>query len=173
MKSVLIPILLAALGLGAGAGAGFFLGDDPAADVEGKETSPAEKASGDVGGKSSEGPEAGGEGGDKKDVEFARLSNQFIIPVVSGETVEALVVLSITLETTPGGTEIVFQNEPRLRDRFLRVLFDHANIGGFGAGFTQAGTMTLLRNALLESARNTLGESILDVLIVDIVRQEV
>ena len=95
------------------------------------------------------------------------------MPVVKGDKVVSLVVLSLTLEVEPGGTETVFATEPRLRDSFLRVLFDHANVGGFDAGFTQSGTMTLLRRSLLEAATTTLGKTVRDILIVDIVRQEV
>ena len=105
--------------------------------------------------------------------EFARLNNQFIVPVTHGSAVDALVVLSLTLEVDEGGTETVFQSEPRLRDRFLRVLFDHANMGGFDAGFTQSGKMDLLRTGLHEAASGILGPILRDVLIVDIVRQEV
>ncbi len=162
MKALVLPLLFIVVGLGTGVGAGLFLGpEEPPADEAGE-------------GKEAEG-KADEEAGPDPDTptEFARLSNQFIVPVVKGESVVALVVLSITLEVDAGTTETVFTQEPRLRDSFLRVLFDHANVGGFDAGFTQAGTMAILRNGLKEASQRTLGPLVHDVLIVDIVRQEV
>ena len=173
MKAILIPVVLTLVGLGAGVGAGMFLGGGGEEETaEGAEKSEDEAAEDDAAQKPKEEPD-GEATTDDEPFEFARLSNQFIVPVVRGDTVEAMVVLSITLEIEVGATETVFQAEPRLRDRFLRVLFDHANIGGFDTGFTQTGNMTLLRRALREAARDTLGSLIRDVLIVDIVRQEV
>lgn len=159
MKALLIPLIMLALGTGAGIGAGYFL--TPPEETGAEE--PVEYNADDASVAASD-PDA---------VEFARMNNQFIVPLVEGESVTAMVVLSLTLEVDEGGTEAVFENEPRLRDRFLRTLFDHANAGGFNAGFTQNGTMSLLRTALMETARKTLGPIVHDVLIVDIVRQEV
>lgn len=163
MKALLVPIIMLLVGIGAGVGAGLFL-------------SPAETPSEDAHateGEASAGTEDAHEADAEKPTEFARLNNQFIVPVIKNEKVVALVVLSITLEIDAGGTETVFLQEPRLRDSFLRVLFDHANIGGFDASFTQAGTMAILRKSLNEAAKKVLGPLVHDVLIVDIVRQEV
>ena len=164
MKALLIPVLMLLVGLGAGIGAGMMFASETAETDP--EATDGDEASADDSAESAE-SEAGTE------TEFARLNNQFIVPVVTGDSVTALVVLSVTLEVDLGGSPAVFSQEPRLRDSFLRVLFDHANVGGFDAGFTQAGTLAILRKALLESARKTLGKIVRDVLIVDIVRQEV
>lgn len=162
MKALLIPLLMAAAGTAGGYGAGYMLG--PKADPYGDDTSHSE--TGEAGGHSTaDGPE--------DEVEFARLNNQFIVPVVEDEELVSLVVLSLTLEVAAGGTETVFQQEPRLRDRFLSALFDHANVGGFDVGFTQTGTLAILRRSLREVAVEVLGDTVYDVLIVDIVRQEV
>jgi len=72
-----------------------------------------------------------------------------------------------------GGREAVFSHEPRLRDAFLQVMFDHANIGGFNGAFTSTANMRLLREALQEAADRIMNGHISDVLIVDIVRQDV
>ena len=85
----------------------------------------------------------------------------------------ALVVISLSLEMTSGGPELVFRREPKLRDSFLQVLFDHANSGGFEGNFTTGRKMDLLRGALRESAIKTLGNTVTNVLIADIVRQDV
>ena len=79
----------------------------------------------------------------------------------------------MNLEVAVGGRELVYQREPKLRDAFLQVLFDHANAGGFDGVFTSGRNMALLRDALKETAQKTLGETLNDVLIVDFVRQDV
>ena len=92
--------------------------------------------------------------------------------LLEGGRVGALVVLSLSLEVPLGQTEAVHAREPRLRDEFLRVLFDHANSGGFRGTFTDSANLVLLRRALLEAAQKAMGDSITDVLITDIVRQD-
>ena len=67
----------------------------------------------------------------------------------------------------------IYAIEPKLRDALLRVLFDHAHIGGFDGAFTESGRLSLLRVGLLEAAQATLGPVVTDILITDIVRQEV
>lgn len=104
--------------------------------------------------------------------EYVRLNNQFVVPVVKGERVHALVVLSISLETTAGTKPQVFEREPRLRDAMLQILFDHANAGGFERDYTRADRMHVLRQALFEQAAQVLGGIVHDVLITDIVRQD-
>ena len=104
--------------------------------------------------------------------DYVKLNNQFVIPVVEDGNVAALVVLSLSLEVTTGSTETVFLSEPKLRDVFLQVLFDHANAGGFKGSFTDASNLVVLRQALQEVAMQVLGDSVKDVLIVDIARQD-
>ncbi|MEQ9692706.1 flagellar basal body-associated FliL family protein [Shimia sp. SDUM112013] len=161
-----LPIILIVLGLAAGAGAGIYLQpkkSDPEASTEDCQPSAteAERA------KDNARPLA------PQDVEYAKLNNQFVIPIVQDDSVTSLVVISLTLEVTPGTREGVFAREPKLRDTFLQVMFDHANMGGFEGKFTNSSNLEVLRNALFETARNILGSNIKDVLIMDIVRQEI
>lgn len=160
----LLPILLALIGLGAGAGAGLAL--RPAPD-EHAEINPC----GDVDSHAEKEPTPAAD--DPAAVrDYVKLNNQFVIPVVEDEMVYALVVLSLSLEVTTGGQELIYQREPKIRDAFLQVLFDHANSGGFDGAFTNGRNMTILRDALRESAKSTLGKVVTDVLIIDIVRQD-
>ena len=104
--------------------------------------------------------------------EYAKLNNQFIVPVVEDGAVAALVVMSLNLEVTVGGRAAVFAAEPKLRDRFLQVMFDHANTGGFSGNFTTGTKMRALRNELLRVAQEVLGTDATDVLVIDLVRQD-
>lgn len=113
-----------------------------------------------------------GHGEDGSETEYAKLNNQFVVPVVEDSRVAALVVLSISLEVPMGSAAVIFEQEPKLRDAFLRTLFDHANIGGFDGNFTQTARMDTLRRVLFETGRNLLGSQLRDVLITDIARQD-
>jgi hypothetical protein len=162
-------------GLGAGSGAGYLLRPPPAEEIVinpcGDSGLGVEiHASGDADAHGEETHDQTDDGHSAP--EFVKLNNQFVVPVVEGNDVAALVILSISLEVTNGSTEAVFQKEPKLRDEFLQVLFDHANAGGFRGTFTSSNNMEVLRGALLEAARKSLGSIVRDVLIIDIVRQD-
>lgn len=148
MKRLILPLLLALLGLAGGLGAGFLLrpAHEPTAEAHPPE------------------PEL--------PPEYVKLSNQFIIPVVEGGRVGSLVVLSLSLEVKPGSAEAVYAKEPKLRDSFLQILFDHANSGGFRGAFTDGSALEPLRQALVETAKATMPDVVTDVLITDIARQD-
>jgi len=160
MIKKLLPLVLLFIGAGAGIGAGMFLrpepeptemsGSDPAAVVEAED-------------KEDEGP---------TEHEYFKMSNQFVVPVIKQDEVRALVVMSLSVEVPLGQKDAIYAVEPKLRDSFLQVLFDHANIGGFDGAFTNANNLAVLRSALREVAQKDLGEQISDVLIVEIARQD-
>ncbi|MEY4984807.1 MAG: hypothetical protein RIR62_3073 [Pseudomonadota bacterium] len=154
MIARLLPLLLMLAGLGAGVGAGLFLRPDP----------PAGEAADDAAEDTAEDPEI--------PPEFVKLNNQFVVPVVEGGRVAAMVILSLSLEVETGTTPEVFRLEPKLRDVLLQVLFDHANAGGFRGSFTDTANLVLLRRAMAEAAGGVLGDALKDVLITDIVRQD-
>ena len=155
MLSKLLPIIFLTVGLGAGVGAGLA-------------TAPQEPGQTDEHGTSVEQADEA----EEETSEYVKLNNQFVVPVVHKDRVASLVVLSLSLETKIGYTEQVYAIEPKLRDAFLRVLFDHSNMGGFQGSFTRSDRMELLRTALREVAHKQMGDSIVDVLITDISRQD-
>lgn len=162
----LLPIILLIAGSGIGAGAGIVL--KPESKTPCEETSCDE-----VGHGSNEGDGSDvGASDEAADYAFVAMKSQFVVPIVRQERVAALVVLSLSLQVPAGEEEAIYSREPKLRDVFLKVLFDHANIGGFDGAFTQSGKLSLLRVALLEAARHEAKVSVSDVLITDIVRQE-
>lgn len=157
--SKLLPIILMLLGGAVGAGAGIYLKPaEPVCDTGEDCTKVAEE------------PAELEKGADE--VSYISMKNQFVIPVIQEELVKALVVLSLSLETTPDQSETIFSREPKLRDVFLQVLFDHSHIGGFDGTFTESGRLSVLKVALLEAAQSVVGAIVTDVIITDIVRQE-
>ncbi|WP_299047542.1 flagellar basal body-associated FliL family protein [uncultured Tateyamaria sp.] len=156
----LLPLILLLVGLGAGVGAGVFLRPDP---------EPVEVVEGEMPQDASmpaDPPE------DTLNREYVKMNNQFVVPVVNDDTVQALVVLSLSLEVPAGQKDAIYSREPKLRDSFLQVLFDHANVGGFDGAFTNSNNLAVLRAALREVAQKDMGDQITDVLIVEIARQD-
>ena len=154
MMRKLVPILLALVGLAAGLGAGLFLRPPPADPAE------AEKAAEHAAAEEAVPPD------------YVKLNNQFVVPILEGGHVASMVVLSLSLEVAAGNTEGVYSREPKIRDVFLQVLFDHANTGGFRGSFTDGSNLVLLRRALKEKAIGVLGDIVTDVLITEIARQD-
>lgn len=160
----LLPVLLALIGAGAGIGAGILTRPQPPIELASPCGDPADPA-----------PTSTPIQADltvPTEVAFVKLNNQFVVPVVSGGRVTSLIILALSLEVPPGSNEAVFAREPKLRDAFLQVLFDHANAGGFAGNFTAGTSLTTLRRALHEAAIQVLGASVSGVLIEDIVRQD-
>lgn len=169
----LLPALLVLLGLGAGGGVGYLLrpaAPEPPAETPGETV--VECAVPDTGGHVAEAAGTDEGEGEEPTVEYVKLNNQFVVPILEGQAIRALVILSLSLEVGAGNSEKVFQQEPKLRDEFLRVLFDHANTGGFDGAFTASGRMEGLRAALVKGARMVLGDTARGVLILDIIRQD-
>lgn len=164
MLGRLFPFLLALAGLVAGTGTGYLLRPEAA---------PAEIGAAPANAHAAHEPSGDGvAGADEPLHDYVKLNNQFVVPVVEDGRVASLVILSLSLEVPTGAGEKVYTVEPKLRDTFLQVLFDHANSGGFRGIFTDGSNMIPLRRALLEAAIRTLGPDVIDVLIVDIVRQD-
>ncbi len=170
----LIPLVMALIGAGAGIGAGLALRPPAGGDVALQECPQRSDASPSKDGERDQNAESNGASGEEAaaKVSYVKLNNQFVVPVVKTGKVAALVVMSISLEVTEGGNEAVFAVEPKLRDAFLQVLFDHANAGGFDGAFTASNKMLILRDALRETAVRILGKTVRDVMITDIVRQD-
>lgn len=165
----ILPVLLAVIGILCGGGAGYLLRPEGVASDAACEAS--HPCASDAGSASEEA--AAPHGGQTPDsVEFVKLNNQFVVPDLQEGAVVSLTVLSLSIEVASGRTEEVFMVEPKLRDAFLQVLFDHANAGGFQGDFTTAGNMEALRRALLEPAQSILGPDVRSVLIADIMRQD-
>lgn len=174
MRALLLPLVLAVLGIGAGLGAGWFL--KPTAAVDGmtqKEDAPDAKSQADKDASNTNGaPEKSTDPEELGSSEFVKLNNQFIVPVVNNDAVSSLVVMSLSLEVETGLRAEVYAKEPKLRDTLLQVLFDHANIGGFDGAFTEANNLKILRSGLTDAARQVVPGTVFGVLIGDLARQD-
>ncbi|MGJ8617926.1 MAG: flagellar basal body-associated FliL family protein [Sulfitobacter sp.] len=166
MLKKILPIALFLVGSGAGVGAGIFL-REPAAEIEAPAPADNPEVSDHVAVQPHDADNP------PPLMEYVKLSNQFVVPIVQDQKVVALVVLALSLEVPEGQKDAIYKKEPKLRDSFLQVLFDHANIGGFGGEFTDVNNLAVLRNALREVAQRDMGKSsVHDVLILEIARQD-
>lgn len=165
MIKKLLPLLLILVGTGAGVGAGIVLRPDPQMAEMANPCGDLDHADA-----TDHTPEDKGE---ETQPEYVELNNQFVVPVVSDDLVESLVVMSLGIEVSAGQTELIYSLEPKLRDELLQVMFDHANIGGFRGRFTDGSNMDVLRVALKEAAQNVVGKDVTGVVIMNIARQDV
>ncbi len=167
---LIVPLILLLVGTGAGVGAGIVLKPEPVEEH-------ADASEHCLPGETQVAADATAElppvDATAEEVAYAKLENQFVIPVIDDEKIAAMVVLSIGIAVPPGGEDAVLAVEPRLRDGLLQVMFNHANIGGFSGNFTSTSNMRILREDLLQSAQSVLGATALDVLVLDILRQDV
>ena len=167
MKKLLLPIFLLLAGIGGGIGAGLVLKPEQD-EVILADGAPCGDAALDSQNAEAHAPVAA----ITEEREYSKLNNQFVIPVVKDGVVAALVVMAISLEVLPDSGSAVLANEPKLRDGFLQVMFDHANLGGFSGNFTEGTNMQALRNELRRVAQQISGDNVTDVLITDMVRQD-
>lgn len=166
MLKKVIPLVLLLMGIGAGVGAGMFLRPPPEEKIE--DTNTEEHVS-----ESAEEERPFGPDNPAPEMDYVKLNNQFVVPIVKNQEVVALVVLALSIEVPLGNKEAVFRREPKLRDSFLQVLFDHANIGGFDGAFTDSNNLAVLRSALREAGQKDMGKEIIkDILILEIARQD-
>ncbi|MFL4469476.1 hypothetical protein ACERZ8_06190 [Tateyamaria armeniaca] len=104
MLKKILPIVLVLVGVGAGVAAGVFLRPE---EIPVAVETDADKASIQTG------PSAEAEALSR---EYVKMNNQFVVPVVRGESVQALVVLSLSLEVPAGQKDAIYSREPKLRD---------------------------------------------------------
>tara|TARA_R110002073_G_scaffold191550_2_gene350266 strand:- start:188 stop:691 length:504 start_codon:yes stop_codon:yes gene_type:complete len=166
MLKKVLPIVLFLVGSAAGVGAGIFLREPPAEATSDAQADEKETPTDTV--EKSHDPD-----NPPPLMEYVKLSNQFVVPIVQGKRVVSLVVLALSLEVPEGQKDAIYLREPKLRDSFLQVLFDHANLGGFDGAFTDVNNLAVLRNALREVGQRDMGKNVVrDVLILEIARQD-
>lgn len=148
-------------------------GDKPATDhgaakpaeEHGKEAAKPEDASASDHG--------GGDHGEGKEAAegWFTFPTQFFVPMMRNGDLGAVMILTLTLETTGADLSAMEQQEHRLRDALLRELLIHANTGGFDGNFTSEARLAPLRERLLKAAQASTSLPVKAVLIEDIARQ--
>jgi flagellar protein FliL len=181
----LLPVLIGLLGLAAGVGAGLALKPAPEPEHAAADCAAPAEAAGEHGAEAEAAEpcppepldplaaEAPGEKISAEDLAYVPMDKPFVVPVFSGEKVVAMVVVSLSVETDTHSAPAVEAVKPRLRDSFLKVMFRHANSGGFTGSFTAGRKMDDLKSALLVAAHEVLAETpVEEVLITEIARQD-
>lgn len=114
----------------------------------------------------------GDEKGDDSGYGYLKFSRQFIVPIVAANNVDTLLIIDINLEITPSATEDAYSQEPKLRDALLTTLLKLSNEGFFNDDILKEGNIEEIRAALLEAAQAIIGDDALEVLILNIARQD-
>jgi flagellar FliL protein len=104
--------------------------------------------------------------------EYVKFNSQFVIPIQADGRVAALLVANLQLEVPEGNTEAAILREPRIRDEFLKILFNMAAEGAFSEDMFAPEIQTELRGRLLTAARDILGDQVNAVLISDFLKQD-
>lgn len=171
MIGKLLPILLVLIGTGAGVGAGVFLRPPPPPPEEAADAEHGDQHAGKADKTAAKPAKHDAEDG-PTDREYIKLNNQFVVPLVEDGRVSSLVAMSLSVEVKPGAKASIATREPKLRDSFLQVMFDHANVGGFRGSITDISNLDVLRAALREVAIRDGGDDVTDVLILEMARQD-
>lgn len=167
MKKI-VPIVLVLVGVIGGGAAGVMLKPappEPEEVVDGKDvekTEPEEK------------PDAEADDAEVKPVSYIKIGRQTIIPVLDGGETKALMLFELAVDVTSDQSDRALSMEPRLRDAFLRELFQMSYTGAFDDTFTDDRVIDELRRNLVRAAQEHLGKtSVNDVLILDVMRQNI
>lgn len=184
MKKLLLPIVLAVLGLGGGLAGGQMLRPPPVEEDQGDGLNEAAEPTAETEAERLARIERDLEGYERPErtetpaiddvgIVYHKLDKQFIVPVIAQGRVQSLMVISIALRITEGYGTTVFDHEPKLRDEFLQTLFIHGQSEGFATIFQKPHVLADLRDSLLQAAKRVLGDVAHEVLLTNIVRKDV
>lgn len=166
MKSLIFPILALLVGLGVGLGGGLLLsGDsevDPVADAENNSDEVADASPPPAGSVDPTDPDS-----------FFVIPGQFIVPIVRGDDVDSLVLISVGLSTTPETRLGLVQLEPRLRAVFLDALFDLSSLGGLDGDITAPAWRDSVSMVLHNAALDLIGATVSSVHLLEVSKQSV
>ena len=113
-----------------------------------------------------------GGGGALDGPSYLKFKRQFVVPVVKGRQIEALVILNLNYELDEEAPDNIYSFEPKLRDAIVRELLTLSDEGIFSNDLTTPQNYELVRSTLLKAGQDVVPEGIRDVLILDIARQD-
>lgn len=168
--SKLLPILIIVVAALAGGGGGFFLKMQTSAEAVDQE--PAD-GSHEPAADKHEKKSKGGHGAPSADaLSYVKFTRQFVVPVIKNGQPKMLMVFDINIEVDDTFGRSAYSLEPRLRDAILAQLFVFANSGILMQITESTEARTKVKAALLETVRKIMGDSALEILLVDIGIQE-
>lgn len=183
----LTPVLIALLGLCVGIGGGMALKPVPeavadvcvapaaeAGGIDKAAAAPCPAADPFEPDRAEASPGEGGHGSKPAGVAYVPIEKPFVVPIFAGDKTVAMVVMSLSIAAGgEAGVSELEAVEPRLRDSFLKIMFRHANSGGFDGSYTSGRKIEDLKSALLGAARAAVPAAAVDeVLITEIARQD-
>lgn len=106
------------------------------------------------------------------DSEYVELSRKLIVPITRGDGRQAYLAIDLHLEMNPGGATLAGTHEPKIRDGFLRTLVAFSATGAFDDHVHANAVLDELGRELLKTARGVLGDEVRNVLIGDLIVQD-
>ncbi len=117
--------------------------------------------------------EAGHGASDAKGKSYFKFTREFIVPIMSGNRVSELVILNISLESDASLSQMLFSQEPKLRDNIMTTLIALSNDGVTFESMTAVDNYETLRSTILMNLDAVVADGIDNVLILDLAKQEI
>ena len=111
-------------------------------------------------------------GGSSGDSAYYKFSREFVVPIMRRGQVKSLVILHISLETDSTTANNLFSEEPKLRDNIMTTLIELSNDGQTLEELTNVHNYETIRAMILMNLRDAISDSIKNVLIVDVAKQD-
>lgn len=113
-----------------------------------------------------------GEKGKSGPTAYYKFSREFIVPVISDNNVQSLVIIDLNLEIDPNLGEDLYAMDPKLRDVLMTELIALSNEGRFATRMTDPANYAEIRARLLTAIHAIQEKGVRDVLILDLARQD-
>ncbi len=176
----LIPSLIAGVFIVIGGAGGYFVknmgsaeastasaGHGEASGHGEKESSGHDKPKADKGGGHDK-EESGASG----DIAYYKFTREFVVPLIRNERVESLVIINLNLEVDSSESQKLFSMEPKLRDNIMTTLIKLSNDGDTLHTLTDVDHYETIRSMVLANLQGAISESIQNVLILDMAKQD-
>lgn len=110
--------------------------------------------------------------GDEVTTTYMKFKRQFVIPVMKENKIKSLVIMNFNIELNDAAPANAFNQEPKLRDAFMRDLLNLSNEGVFDDDLTSPETFDYIRETLVGSSRRILSQGVENVLILDVAKRD-